>query len=344
VADSPQLEPAPAQRRWPDWPDAALTDDLLPFIEQGHRAGRRHALATLIGVDGSSPRPLGAEMVIADDGSFCGYVSGGCIEASVVAESRAVFAGAPSKRLVYGRDSSFVDIVLACGGRIEVLLRRLDNAEAYIEALQTARRARQPLTVLSALDGTGLQFAPNQSRTGRCVADGEEVFAKQHLPRTRLLIVGGGPEALALARLAPAFDIETSLLRPNGPAAPPTDALKARYERGPISRAFATQRLDVWSAVYALSHDLDLDAAALLHALPSPAFVVGALGSRGRAELLRTKLRAESLDEAAIARLQAPAGLDIGAATPMEIALSILGQIVAARTHKPAVRPAAQKI
>ncbi len=331
MADSPQLESAQTERRWPDWPDAALSDDLLPFIERSHRAGRCIALATLIGVEGSSPRPLGAEMAIADDGSFSGYVSGGCIEASVVAESRAIFNGGQAKRLIYGSGSPFVDIVLACGGRIEVLLRRLDDPAAWLEAIARARRARQPLSVLSALDGSALHFEPGQRATGRCLIEGREGFAKRQLPLTRLVIVGGGPEALALARLAPSFDIETTLLRPKGPVAAPTAAATIRYERGPLAGSFESQPLDAGSAVYALSHDLDLDTAALLQALPSAAFVVGALGSRGRAGLLRARLRAEGLDEVSIARLQAPAGLDIGAATPMEIALSILGQIVAAR-------------
>jgi xanthine dehydrogenase accessory factor len=331
VADSLKLEAVATHDRWPDWPEAALTDDLLPFIEQCHQAGRRIALATLIGVEGSSPRPLGAEMAIADDGRFCGYVSGGCIEASVVAEARAVFASGQPKRLVYGRGSPFIDIVLACGGCIEVLLRPLDNTQTYIETMRAARHARQPLTVLSAIDGTTLGFTSEHIKTSRCVRNGQETFAKRHLPLTRLLIIGGGPEALALSQLAPAFDIDTILLRPNGPAASPQAAGKIRYERGPLTWIFDSQPLDAWSAVYALSHDLDLDAAALLCALPSPAFVVGALGSLGRTRLLRTRLRADGLDESSIGRLHAPAGLNLGATTPMEIALSILGQIVAVK-------------
>lgn len=332
MADSPQPEAVATSTpsRWPDWPEAALSDDLVPFIDGAHRAGRRVALATLVQVEGSSPRPLGAEMAIADDGCFSGYVSGGCIEASVVAESRAVLAEGRSKRLVYGRGSPFLDIVLACGGRIEVLLRRLEDPAAYVDAIVTARRARQALTMLSPLDGGAPWFEPGDRGTGRHVVDGRECFARKQLPSTRLVIVGGGPEALALARLAPAFDIETRVLRPQGPAAPPATP-PLRYERGPLSPAFEAQPPDAWTAVYALSHDLDLDAAALGRALPSTAFVVGALGSRGRADLLRARLRADGLDEAAVSRLRAPAGLDLGATTPMEIALSIVGQIVSAR-------------
>lgn len=323
MADSATLPPGPSLRDWPDWPEYGLSDDLLPVLERWVAANKRFALATLVEIIGSSPRPVGSEMAVAEDGECVGYVSGGCVEAAVAAEAQAVLASGEPRLLDYGAGSPVVDVQLGCGGRIRILVRELADARAYVEQLRSAREQRRPVTVATEWDLP--QHADN------CELPLQGVYLKQHLPLTRLIVIGSDPVTLALSRLAPALGMEVLLLRPNGPEQAPPSADLLRYDRRPIQTALAELELDPWCALFTLTHDAETDHAVLAAALRSPAFCVGALGSRRRAEERRLRLLEAGLDEASVARLRSPAGLDLGGHSPQEIALSILGQIVAER-------------
>ena len=300
---------------WPDWPEYGLVDDLLPKLERWLADGRRFALATLVEIEGTSPRPLGSEMAINDLGECAGYVSGGCVEAEVAQQALGVLADGEPRYLDYGAGSPVLDIQLACGGRIGILVRALDDAPAHVARLRAARDAREALT-------TRIEWEVGGYRG---------VLDKRYLPPTRLIVAGGDPVSLALARLADALGFEVVLLRPRGPEHPPAGIALHGYDRRPIEEALAALALDAWCAVYTLSHDADIDHAVLERALRSPAFCVGALGSRRKAGMRREHLRAAGVDEARLARLHTPAGLSIGGSTPQQIALSIIAQVVAER-------------
>jgi xanthine dehydrogenase accessory factor len=319
---------------WPAWPSYALVDDLLPVLEAWTRQGRRYALATLIDVVGSSPRPVGSEMAIADDGECAGYVSGGCVEAAVAAEALAVLADGKPRVLDYGAGSPVLDVQLSCGGRIRILVRAVPDAQAYVSTLRAARNERRTLVSVTDCETGSTQFsaAEGESAARAGIEQNPRFYRHLHRPPLRLIVVGGDPIVLALLRLAPMFGVDTVLLRPRGPESYPDDLpAPLLYDRRSLETSLAAITLDSRTAVYTLSHDADADHSLLMWALRSEAYCVGALGSRSKAKLRLERLRANGIDEAALSRLHTPAGIDIGAKTPQEIALSILGQVIAER-------------
>lgn len=311
---------------WPDWPIYGLDSDLLPILEGWHARGQRAALATLVRVSGSSPRPLGSEMAINDVGEVAGYVSGGCVEADVATEARQVLATGRPVMLDYGAGSPVLDVRLACGGRIGILVWAVDDLGAYTRALRAARDARR--VAHRDLDLNHGRYAFRQHTSGE---PGEGIFRKRFPPPPRLVVAGGDPVTLALCRQAPMIGFEVVLLRPNGPPHPPPGIEVARYDNRSLGRALADLRLDPYSAVYTLTHDMDDDHAVLSAALASDAFAIGALGSKRKAGERFDRLRAEGFDERRVQRVSSPAGHDIGAQGPHEIALSILAELVESR-------------
>lgn len=317
-------------RDWPKWPVYGLTDDLLPAIDGWTRAGHRVAMATLVRIVGSSPRPLGSEMAVCDSGEAIGYVSGGCVESAVAAEALAAMSDGTPRLLDYGAGSPVLDIQLTCGGRIGIFVRELVDAAEYVSRLRAARDNRQALEVhLDLRTGEQGYFTPGlEGELQPAPADPASVFVKPHLPPVRLMVVGSNPVALAVCQFAPQLGYEVGLLCPYGPVEPPPGLELTYYDRRPLEQALADQPLDAWTAVYALTHHPEEDLVVLAHALRSPAFAVGVLGSRSKIRDRLMQLSEAGVDEAAKARLRAPAGLGIGARGPREIALSILGEVV----------------
>ena len=316
-------------RHWPDWQVYGLTDDLLPAIERWAQAGRRVAIATLVGIIGSSPRPLGSEMAICDTGETVGYVSGGCVEAAVAAEALAVMQTGKPRLLDYGAGSPILDIQLACGGRIGIFVREVADAAGYAARLRMARERREAIGVAIDLETGGQAWVDGAaSHAAPGVAGRASVFLENYRPPIRLVLVGANPVALALARMASPLGYEVTLLRPQGPTEPPPDTLLVRYDRRALEQALADTRLDAWTALYALTHHAEEDLTVLVHALPSPAFCVGVLGSHGKIHDRLERLAQAGVDARARARLKSPAGLAIGARGPQEIAIAILAQII----------------
>lgn len=321
MADSPRsqagpdrhCEPEPSLASWPDWPDYGLVNDLFPTLAGWHAQGLRFALATLVHIDGSSPRPLGAEMAISERGECAGYVSGGCVEAAVAAEALQVLETGQPRLLDYGAGSPAIDIELSCGGRIHVWVEQSWDVSAWLARWHAARVERR------------LFEDPLRWRG----ENGAQCLLRRRLPTTRLVAVGGDPVVLALSRMAPALGLELTLLRPSGPGVAPADLGHDRYDPRPLEWAVHELSLDAWTAVYALTHDADTDHLILKAALESEAFCVGALGSRRKAALRLERLAQEGIGLERLACLHSPAGLDIGAQTPQQIALSILGQVIA---------------
>lgn len=329
----------PTVAAWPEWPVAALVDDVRPHLFDALRDGEHCVLATLVRASGPTPRPIGAQMLIRGDGRTFGAVSGGCVEAAVASLAQSTFATGAAQRLVFGRGSPFVDIQLACGSRIEVDLRRVGPEDADMRLLSDATRTRRPAIwgvaddgvsrfclvdpAVSVLDAGADAGAVDDRGTESATAG----WCVPFVPTTRLVLVGGDAVALALATLARAGGYEVLLIRPNGPEAPPP-GLDVGYARDTPATALSRHPPDAWTAVVVCTHDLSLDEPVLIDALRSSAFYVGALGSRTRRDERVARLEAAGVEAHDIVRLHAPVGLPIGAATPVEIALSILADIV----------------
>ncbi|MDA3922463.1 MAG: XdhC family protein [Salinisphaera sp.] len=316
---------------WPAWPTYGLIDDLLPTLARWSAAGEVVALATLVDIVGSSPRPLGSEMAITASGCVAGYVSGGCVEGAVAAEARQVLASGRPRLLDYGAGSPVLDVQLTCGGRIGIYVRAVPDLTDFVAALQQARTARRAAIVdIDMADGR------------HCVTTAdvdtpvpENGFRQTYLPPCRLIAVGNDPVTLALCHLAGLFGLQVGLVRPYGPSSAPPSTPLFHYDTRPLNAALPDLPLDRWTALYALTHDMDDDHRILEQGLRSAAFRVGALGSQGKTRERLDYLTDAGFDASALERLDTPAGLDIGARNPREIALSILAGITATRPIDP---------
>ena len=300
-----------------DWYPAGLEDDMRPRLFAAADRNEPVALVTIIAAEGGGPRGVGAQMAVtADDAG--GFLSGGCIEADVILHARTTLADGRFQTLVYGRGSPFIDARLPCGGRLELLVERLDPYDASLRALRTAEAERRAVVYVS--DGTTRSVRPVDGTTGA---------GRLYRPFQRLIVVGADPFALAIAGLGLNEGWAVDLVRPKGPEAPPP--LAVGYHRGSIAEAFAALRADAWTAVAIATHDPDLDHEALVHALRSDAPYVGVLGARRRLPERLERLKAAGVTPDALDRLKAPIGLDIAARSPTEVAVSVIAEIIRTR-------------
>jgi xanthine dehydrogenase accessory factor len=305
----------------PEWPLFGMAEDVRPALRQARAAGQACALATLISVEGGGPRPAGTQMVFSP-GIVAGYFSGGCVESDIADHAYACLEDGEPRTLVYGEGSPWPDIRLLCGARIEIFVERVGADDAALAELLAAETERRPVTYVS--DGYARACGPALSPWP------EAAVEKAYDPAQRLVVVGGDPTALAIAQLGAQAGFETTLVRPKGPETPPPIANVA-YRRDEPAQALAALDVDPWTAVAIATHDIETDHAALKAALPSRAGYVGLLGARRRLMGRLAELRADGMADAAIARLHAPIGLDIGGKAPWEVAVSVIGEIMALR-------------
>jgi xanthine dehydrogenase accessory factor len=255
---------------------------------------------------------------------ICGFLSGGCLEADLAIHADEVLKTGEAQRLIYGEGSPWPDIRLLCGARMEILLEPLAPDDAALNALLAAGVGRK--TVFWRSDGARRVCAEVPPAEAS-----REAYDRRYDPPTRLVVVGSDPAALAMASLGVQAGLETFLVRPKGPEAPPPGIGPLTYLRAPPAEALAEIGLDCWTAVAVASHDAALDHEALVRALPSPAFYVGALGARRRLEDRVAGLRAAGVSEVCLARLRSPIGLPLGGKAPWEVAIAVLAEITAER-------------
>jgi xanthine dehydrogenase accessory factor len=303
--------------------------DSLDIAARWIAEGRRTALATVVSTWGSAPRAVGSRMVVDGDGTFEGSVSGGCIEAEVLATAEDVLAdGRPVLRAFRVSDDRAAAAGLACGGTIEIFVERFDDAAFVDRIRRTVAEGAACTTVLDL--ATGARRFVDAAASDAATSAGEGArFVEHWSPRLRLVIVGAVHVAQTLAPIATRLGYAVTVVDPREAfAAPerfPDVVLDARWP----DEFFAAHPPTARTAVVALTHVPRLDDPAIAAALAGPAFYVGALGSRATAEGRRERLRAAGVREADLARIHGPIGLDIGAAGPAEIAVAILAEITA---------------
>ncbi|HBS98907.1 MAG TPA: XdhC/CoxI family protein [Citreicella sp.] len=301
-----------------------------------HRAGRRAALATVTQTWGSAPRRVGAQLAIAGDGAIEGSVSGGCVEGAVIVEALEALEAGVARELEFGvSDQDAFAVGLACGGTIRVLVEPVGSAlpEPLLAELCAARAARQAVAYVADLDSGArrLDHSGHETRFRMDRSGFEEesrTFVAIHNPPLRLLVVGAVHIAQALVPMARIAGYDPVLIDPRA-----AFGSAARFPGETIlddwpDEALAKLGLDARTALVLLTHDPKLDDPALEAALRSEVFYIGALGSTRTHAKRVARLTAEGFTEAEIARIHAPVGLDIGAASPAEIAVSVLAQMV----------------
>lgn len=293
--------------------------------------GRRFTLVTVARTWGSAPRPPGAWLALRDDGVVEGSVSGGCIEDDLIARVReGRIAGAAPFKLVYGvTKEEATRFGLPCGGTLELVVEPAPDA-ALLEALAARLAARQlALRRVDLLAGT---VTVTDARRGAALQWDGSRLTTVHGPQWRLLIIGAGQISRYLAQMAQALDYEIIVCDPREEYLPAWDVPGTRLVTTMPDDTVLALDLDPRSAVVALTHDPKLDDMALLEALKSPAFYVGAVGSRLNNARRRERLAQYfDLSEAELARLHGPVGLPIGSHTPPEIAVAILAEMTAVK-------------
>ena len=293
-------------------------------------AGKRVLLVTVVKTWGSSPRPPGALLAVREDGQVVGSVSGGCIEDDIVERSRR--EGAYVKRpqaVTYGVSADDArKFGLPCGGTIQLVLEPLSRDSRLAELLEEVQRGQLVARRLD-LESASVTLAP--ARAGDGLAFDGETLVTVHGPRYRMLMIGAGQLSKYLAQIAVGLDYQVTVCDPRVEYTDTWDIPGVTLVKTMPDDTVIEMKLDERCAVVALTHDPKLDDLALMEALKSPAFYVGALGSRANNAKRRKRLEEFELTADQIARLHGPIGLYIGSRTPPEIAISILAEITAAK-------------
>jgi xanthine dehydrogenase accessory factor len=305
--------------------DLQVLSQARDWFAQGHKVW----LVTVIETWGSAPRPPGALLCLRGDGLVVGSVSGGCVEDDLIERVRqGERVGKPSL-VAYGvTKEEAARFGLPCGGNLRLVQEPLLDV-GWIEQV-LARTARHELVARTLDLDTGAVGVEAAARGEAFTFDGRSLRALFG-PRWRLLIVGAGQLSRALARMALALDFEVICCDPREEYHLTWDVPETTFSKEMPDDLAQRLQLDPHCAVVALTHDPKLDDLVLLEALKSPAFYVGALGSRGNTAKRKERLALFDLAPAEIDRLHGPVGLDLGAKTPAEIAVSIAAEIVAVR-------------
>ena len=325
-------------------------EDILKAAEDWRKDGRGVALATVVETWGSAPRPVGSNLVIDNEGNFLGSVSGGCVEGAVVTEAMDVIDSGKPKMLEFGvADETAWNVGLSCGGTIRVYVEKVSGKRMelnILDALNAERAARRAVVVVTdvasgaqrlvkATDAAKDPLAEVIEKHMRMGKSGMEetaqgrVFLTVHVPSPQLVITGAVHISQTLAPIGQMLGYDVTIVDPR--------TAFSSIERFPDVKVIAEWpdvalpplNVDRYTAFVALTHDPKIDDPALLHALSRDCFYIGALGSRKTHAKRLDRLKQAGVSDGDLKRIHAPIGLAIGAVSPAEIAVAIMGEITA---------------
>ena len=302
-------------------------------------------MARVVATRRSAPRPVGSKLIVSESGELAGSVSGGCVESEVVEAAREVLSGGEPRLLTYGiSDDLALTVGLPCGGEIDVWVDE-PKPELLAQLTDIARNERRAVVLVDLEDGTqrlvldgANGFGDELIRGGHSKVielEGRRVFADVFGPPPRLLVYGAVDTADALCAAAGGIGWHTIVADARGRFAtrerlPNADEVLVAWPEETLAQV----QPDHTTAIVVLTHDDKFDVPMLVGALASDAFYVGALGSRRNQERRRERLLEAGVDESALERISGPAGLDVGAHSPAETAVSILAEIMAVRAGR----------
>ena len=342
--------------------------DILPDLDLWHSEGEEIALATVVQVRRSAPRPPGARLCVTRSGRMAGSVSGGCVEADVFERAMQILDSRSPEVVNYGiADELGFEVGLSCGGSIDVLIEPFVPCDEW-SALRQCVERQQPV-----VHAIGLAPAPllgrkltrpvggqpvgsiSPSLDSRIAEEGDQllpiggtkvvtlpwqgeqaqVFLEVIRPSPSLLIIGATHTAITLCRLATEVGFQVTVIDARSALATPERFPDAkRIIHAWPEDALAQAPLDSYASLVVLTHDPKFDVPALASALKSQARYIGAQGSRVTHEGRKQKLRQQGFSDTDLARIRAPIGLDIGSRTPAEMAVSILAEVLAVQYDK----------
>jgi xanthine dehydrogenase accessory factor len=307
---------------------AGMSRDAAPFafLAAARAEGIRGALVSICGIDGGAPKALGTHMAVLGDGRWIGHISGGCVEPAIAAEVAAVNAKGADEVIRFGKGSCFIDIRFPCGGGVDLLVHAAPAAALVDEALGYFARRKS----------FGIEFDPRSS-SSRIVAAGpssnwqDGLFHRRYLPRTRLLLVGRGPDLEVMARVAAAAEFEVVVATPDESSALALAPLGVPVEMMRSPAQAIDLPVDPFTATVLLFHEREWEPAVLARAVAGSGFYVGAVGSTKTAAVRRERLAAMGVPAAQLDRIRGPIGLLDRARDPGMLAISILAEVSAAR-------------
>ena len=319
--------------------------EIVADLERWRAAGERVALATVVATRRSAPRPIGSKLGVSSGGELAGSVSGGCVENEVVDAAREVLRGGAPRLLTFGiSDDMALSVGLPCGGEIDVWVSAPDP-ELLQQLAEVARDERRAVALVDLETGAErLVYDGEDDRADELIRgghskvvelEGTRAFADVFGPPPRLLVYGAVDTADALCAAANGLGWRTIVADARGRFAtrdrlPNADEILVAWPDETIAQV----RPDHATAIVVLTHDDKFDVPMLVGALESDAFYIGALGSRRNQARRRERLLEAGIDEGSLERISGPAGLDIGAHSPAETAVSMLAEIMAVRAGR----------
>jgi xanthine dehydrogenase accessory factor len=306
--------------------DLSVLKAAVDWLKDGHTL----AIATVVQTWGSSPRPVGSWLAIRQDGQIAGSVSGGCVEDDLIRRVQAEILTKDSPEFViYGvNQQEAARFGLPCGGTLRLLVEpkpQLAVLEKLLEAISSHQVTRRTVDILSGISTLELG---NRNDEFSC---NERKMCTTYGPRWRMVIIGAGQLSLYTAEFAIASDFEVIVIDPREEYVEGLKRNDITFINGMPDDVLLEIGIDPHTAVVALTHDPKLDDLALMEALKSPAFYVGALGSQKNTQKRKERLLEFDLSHEHVERLHGPVGLYIGALTPPEIAVSILAEVIAVK-------------
>ena len=306
--------------------DLSVLNSAVSWLKAGHSL----AIATVVQTWGSAPRPVGSWLAIREDGQVAGSVSGGCVEDDLIRRVQTeILTRDTPEMVVYGvSQQEAARFGLPCGGTLRLLVEpkpELAILEKLLEAISTHQITSRTVNLLT---GKSTLDVGNRNDEFICT---EQKMVTTYGPRWRMVIIGAGQLSLYTADFALASDFEVIVIDPREEYAEGLNRTDLTFIKGMPDDVLLEIGVDPHTAVVALTHDPKLDDMALMEALRSPAFYVGALGSRKNTQKRKDRLMEFDLSKEQVDRLHGPVGLYIGALTPPEIAVSILAEVIAVK-------------
>ena len=306
--------------------DLSVLKSALSWLQTGHSV----AIATVAQTWGSAPRPVGSWLAIRDDGQVAGSVSGGCVEDDLISRVQTdILTRSTPEIVVYGvSQEEAARFGLPCGGNLRLLVEpkpELAILEQLLQSISTHQITRRTVNVLTGKS----TLSPGNQNDDFILTDTE--MRTSYGPRWRMIIIGAGQLSLYTADFALAADFEVIVIDPREEYIEGINRDDVRFMRGMPDDVLLELNVDSHTAVVALTHDPKLDDMALMEALKSPAFYVGALGSRKNTLKRKERLLEFDVNQEQVEKLHGPVGLNIGALTPPEIAVSILAEVIAVK-------------
>ena len=310
--------------------DLSVLKAAVDWLKSGHSV----AIATVVQTWGSAPRPIGSWLAIRGDGQVTGSVSGGCVEDDLIRRVQTeILTRDLPEMVVYGvSQQEAARFGLPCGGTLRLLVEpkpELSILEAILDSISSHQITSRTVDL-----ATGKSKLEDGNRNEPFVCD-EQIMKTTYGPRWRMVIIGAGQLSLYAADFALASDFEVIVIDPREEYAEGINREHIQFIKGMPDDVLLEIGVDSHTAVVALTHDPKLDDMALMEALKSPAFYVGALGSRINTQKRKARLLEFDVTQDQVERLHGPVGLFIGALTPPEIAVSILAEVIAVKYGVP---------